>query len=94
MLHTDTLPKFEDIVTTYSGLTGCACGCRGSYVNPSHSTDDAKYRKISDRAARLRLNKMAKADPKDIEVDSGLRGEVIYSYEHGNGRVIRIYAKR
>ena len=97
-----TVPSFRDVVTTYCGLTGCACGCGGTYVNPQHSTENIDRRAVSDGTAKRRLNRLIKAfyaAPDNVTVYDGLGGQLIYEYEYGaedrygDRRVIRIYAK-
>ena len=97
-----TVPSFKNVVTTYCGLTGCACGCGGTYVNPQHSTENADRRTISDVTAKRRLNRLIRAfqvDPDSVAVYEGLGDQLIYEYKYGgedrygDRRVIRIYAK-
>ena len=98
-----TVPSFKDVVTTYCGLTGCACGCGGTYVNPQHSTEYTDRRAVSDSTAKRRLNRLIlafKANPDSVAVYDGLGDQVIYEYiygdydRHGDRRVIRVYARR
>jgi len=98
-----TAPSFKDVVTTYCGVTGCACGCGGTYVNPLHSTESIDRRSVSDGTAKRRLNRLVQAflnDPDSVTVYDGLGDQLIYEYEYGDEdrygdrRVIRIYARR
>lgn len=67
----------DTIRTTYSGGTGCACGCRGTYAETG-------------RAVTMRVNKINRNLDK-VEVWKGMADETIYELESDNDRVVRVY---
>lgn len=74
--------KFANILQTYNGKTGCACGCGGDYTQAGETSD-----KVLKRINFIRKN-LHRA-----EVDY-YKDEVIYSVENDTGtRVTRIYVK-
>lgn len=91
---TATPIKRENIIKTYNGLTGCACGCGGDYIYPEHSTEaSAEWGKRSNAGVTRRLN-FINAHLDRAEIDT-FDDEIIYSVENEDGtRVTRIYAKR
>ena len=69
-----------EVVTTYNGRTGCACGCGGSYAT-------------SGQAAARRVN-LINSNLKDVEFFKGFDGETIAELVSPNGeRVTRVYYK-
>ena len=96
MTTTITMPRLADVIDTYCGLTGCACGCGGDYVAPTHAPSIPSYRVVNDGTVMRRLNRLLKADPQEIRTIDGIEGlifEYVYGKEnpYGEGRVIRIY---
>jgi hypothetical protein len=74
--------KFANIIKTYNGKTGCACGCGGDYTQAGDTSD-----KVLKRINFIRKN-LHRAEV-DYYTD-----EVIYSVENDTGtRVTRIYVK-
>jgi hypothetical protein len=75
------------VVTTYNGLEGCACGCGGTYVDgplgdkPDQGLGTAIKRRVTKINANL--DKVQRFD--------GLGYEVIYELTHGRDRVTRVY---
>lgn len=63
----DTI-KFEDVVKSYNGKSGCMCGCIGKYTLPSHTDlnkanaatgyDAYDASNVSDRRVKLALKKV------------------------------------
>jgi len=61
--------RFEDIKKTYSGKSGCQCGCRGKYAVASHygieqANADAGYKAYdapSDRSVKSTIAKINNA---------------------------------
>lgn len=85
-------PTFAEVITTYLGRTGCACGCGGQYYKPLHRADDVHHiSEVSDGVAKRRLSRLLNAEPHLVNVYDGLHGESIYEYEYSEGRVVRAY---
>jgi len=82
------------VTKTYSGKTGCACGCGGDYYYmPSESKPD--YEQANLRGAKMRVNKIIKAfaDGRPVEVFH-YDDESIYELENETGtRVVRVYVQ-
>jgi len=102
-MQTITLPSFKNITKTYCGLGGCACGCGGTYVAPTHADVDS-YTPRNNRTVKMRLTKVIKAyeaNPSSVSVFPGFGNEMIWEYVYGTysdhnalGRVVRIYATK
>lgn len=80
MLSTEKM--LEMATDTYSGKTGCACGCGGNYASAESV------------AGQKRIEKIMKANPnKVMYVDFG-QGEGCIEIENKDGsRVVRVYVK-
>jgi hypothetical protein len=76
------LEMLEGATDTYSGKTGCSCGCAGTYAGADSV------------AGQKRIKKIMNADPEKIAfVDFG-QGEGCLEIENAEGsRVTRIYVK-
>lgn len=82
----------DEVVKTYSGKSGCGCGCRGTYrVNPVHLAFanekrgfDYSAEEINLATCKLRLNKLqqiALENPEAIQADAQWGGLVCYAFE-------------
>ena len=53
--------KFENVIKSYNGTTGCMCGCKGKYSIPSHvEPDELGDELCSDRSVKIAVNKVNK----------------------------------
>lgn len=83
MNNTMTKPeiKLEQIVRTYNGRPGCACGCRGSYMETK-------------RAFTAALAKYAQAPAESVEMGSDLEGNAFVGWDNEDrSRTYTIYFK-
>lgn len=72
--------KMENVATTYSGKTGCACGCRGKYVKAGSSVASKRVAFVNANLDRVQID--------------FLPTWVCYSVENDNGtRVTRVYVR-
>lgn len=75
----------KDVINTYSGKDGCACGCAGSYNDEPESMSSIK-----------RINKVNEK-MHEVTIFSGYDSEYIFELttkqpdDYQDGRVIRIY---
>ena len=76
------LIDITQVVNSYSGGLGCACGCGGSYVREPG------------RALTIRVNKInrALAAGQDVVVDV-FKDETCYELQTGQNSVVRVYVK-
>ena len=86
--------NIENVVTTYSGGTGCACGCKGTYAYPENTTvAESQWGTLSDRTVKSRLKKVNDALVEDrlVYLDNWFDGSC-YEIQNDEGtRVVRIY---
>lgn len=67
---------------TYSGKTGCACGCGGKYVSAESN------------AGQKRINRILEADFSKVVFNNFGHGEGCYDLENAAGtRCVRVYVK-
>jgi hypothetical protein len=84
--------EMSEVTKTYSGETGCACGCGGTYAympgnNPGYAVEP------NERTVKMRTRRMNKAlaEGRKVEVFH-YSGESIYELENEEGtRVVRVY---
>ena len=80
MLSTQTM--LENATDTYSGKTGCACGCGGTYTSAESV------------AGQKRIKKIMNADPANLTAYDFGHNEGCIEIENKDGtRVTRIYYK-
>jgi len=85
--------ELAKVTKTYSGETGCACGCAGSYAYAESGNEPGYFVEGNPRTLKMRVNKINKA------IQAGLRVEVthyddesIYELENEAGtRAVRVY---
>jgi hypothetical protein len=73
----------EDVVTTYAGLQGCACGCGGTY----QTEGPAVTRRVN------KVNRALAEGTAHVQEPMVPGGEYIYSVE-GETRATRVYTTR
>ena len=71
-----------NVLNTYSGAKGCACGCNGTYAKTGASVT----RRVNE------INK-AIANGEQVLVDN-FTNEACYAYTKPNGRVVRVYVEK
>jgi len=85
----------EDVITTYNGEDGCACGCGGHYATLTSGYQSGYFMEADPRTAKRRLNKINKAlaagDPNATVMYLG--DEAMFSLTTGEDRVTRVYIK-
>ena len=86
--------EIAKVTKTYSGQTGCACGCGGTYAYAESGTEPGYYVEGNPRTLKMRLNKINKAiQSGDDVVVTRYLDECIYELENESGtRVVRVYA--
>jgi hypothetical protein len=75
--------EMKDVINTYRGKVGCACGCGGTYAE------------ANTKASKSRLDFINKnlGDPK-MQIDFFSDGEICYEFENKDGtRVTRVYVQ-
>jgi len=86
--------NIANVISTYSGGTGCACGCKGTYAYPEDTTaTESQWGTLSDRTVKSRLKKLNDAIVEDRQVylDTWFDGSC-YEIQNDEGtRVVRIY---
>ena len=87
--------NIEDVITTYNGEDGCACGCGGHYATLTSGYQSGYFMEADPRTAKRRLNKINKAlaagDPNVTVMYLG--DEAMFSLTTGEDRVTRVYIK-
>lgn len=74
----------DQVITTYRGKTGCACGCGGEYVTPEENA-----RAVNNRVSFINEN----INDSRLVVDT-YKDEIIYELENLEGtRVTRVYVQ-
>ena len=88
--------ELAKVTKTYSGKTGCACGCGGTYAYMESGTEPGYYVEGNPRTAKMRVNKLNRAIAAGQRVERfEYDDETIYELENEQGtRIVRVYADK
>jgi hypothetical protein len=87
--------EIENVIKTYSGETGCACGCTGTYAYMS-GYDPGYEVESNERTVKMRVRKInaAIAFGQPVHIHRSYNGVSVYELENDLGtRVVRAYVQ-